>query len=145
MRVLRTVDVALALSLAAILVGCTVSPKPEEFFQPVSLEQQQIKSRVFETGNEVDILRACAYVLMDNNFQVLEAESQLGWLSAGKLKAAPGMIPIPYRATVLVYPVAGRPGVSVVRLTLVNVDDADIYQELFARIAQLLFVKTSQI
>lgn len=137
----RIANPLLALSLAAMLYGCAVPVKPEEFFQPVSLAQQQFKSQMFETGNEVDIMRACANVLMDNNFQVHEAESQLGWISAGKSKAAPGLMPVAVRATVLVSPAAGRPGMSFVRLSLLNVDDADIYQELFARIAQLLFVR----
>jgi hypothetical protein len=143
MRVLHLVETVLALTVVMLSSGCSAPPKPAEFFQPVSLQQQQVTSRVFETGNEMAILRACANVLMDNSFQLYEAESRLGWMSARKIKFIPLKMPGPVSAsaTVFVYPAAGRPGKSIVRLTLHNVPDADIYQELFARIAQTLFVK----
>ncbi len=143
MRVLRLVETVLTLSFVVTLAGCMSPPKPAEFFQPVSLQQHQIKSRVFETSNEITIMRACTNVLMDNSFQVYEAESQLGWISARKLKFIPLEMPAPASssATILVYPNASRPETSIVRISIQNVVDADIYQELFARISQSLFVK----
>ena len=150
--------VVLAVILAGILSGCTPPPPdPAEFFRPVSQQQQQIKSRMFDTDKESDLLRVCASVLMDNDFQVTEADSRLVWISASKTKAFPGQPAVSVGATVLVYPAASAPGKSIVRLDLqgwgvraamggpqlysVSVDDAEIYQQLFARIAQGLFMK----
>jgi len=143
MRVLRLVETLLTMSVVMLVSGCISPPKPAEFFQPVSLQQQQIGSRVFETGNQTAIMRACANVLMDNSFQIYEAESQLGWMSARKFKFIPSQMPGPASAsaTVFIYPSAGHPGKSIVRLTIHNILDADIYQELFARISQSLFVE----
>jgi hypothetical protein len=147
----------LAAILAGLLGGCVSPPNPAEFFQPVSQQQQQIKSRMFDTAQESDLLRVCANVLMDNGFQVREADSRLAWIAAGKGRVLPDQPPVFVGATVLVYPAASAPGKSIVRLNLhgtgirtgmggptfysVSVEDADIYQQLFSKISQVLFMK----
>lgn len=158
MRTRSKAAALLAAILAGLLSGCVPQPPdPAEFFQPVSQQQQQIKSRVFDTDKESELLRVCANVLMDNGFQVREADSRLAWISARKTKVFPDQPAVSVGATVLVYPAASAPGKSIVRLDLQgmgiragmggptfysgNMEDAEIYQQLFAWIARGLFMK----
>jgi len=129
--------------VATLMVGCMAGPKPEEFFEPLSLEKRQIKRRVFESGDEVRVLDACSEVLLDNGFQIFEAESRLGWISAGKFKYIPGRVPAWVGATVLVSPLTGKENATAVRLSFHGVDDAEIYQDFFGQISRRFYEKAS--
>jgi DNA-binding transcriptional MerR regulator len=128
-----------------LLGGCASAPDFNSFFQPVSLEQRQTRIRVYETADEISVLKACSSVLLDNGFQIHEAESRLGWLNARKVKRSPTLEPVLAGVTVLVYPAPGKAGATALYLNLQQIDDPEIYQELFARIATALFLKEQRL
>ena len=138
---------ALLSCVLLVVVGCQSTPRPEDFFHPVSLKQRQIQSRVFDIGDEVRVLMACATVLQDNGFQINEAESRLGLLTSSKVKAIHGMFSS-VEASLVTHPVQGRSGAVVVRVTFHRrgvINDPTIYQEFFARLSKALFLEEQQI
>lgn len=130
-----------------LVVGCVKPPEATEFFTPVSLEVRQTKSRVFETADEIRIMRACSTLLYDHAFQIYEADSRLGWIAASKVRYSPETVPplVVVSATVLIYPVAGNTGKTMVRFSLHGIDDADIYQKLFLLLGKELFLEAEPI
>ena len=56
MRLHHAAEAMLGFCLLFFMAGCVAAPGPETFFQPVSLEQRQIRSRLFETGDEIEIV-----------------------------------------------------------------------------------------
>jgi len=130
-----------------LVAGCQSAPRPEEFFRPVSLEQRQIQSRVFETGDEVEVLAVCAAVLQDNGFQIDEAESRLGLLVSSKEKVINGTLNV-VGVSIVTHPLKKRSGAVAVRVTFHRVgvvDDPVIYQEFFYRLSKALFLEAHQI
>lgn len=141
----RILVLILGCGLLLAMSGCAGAPDFGGFFQPVSLEQRQIKIRIYETADEIGVLRACSSVLLDNGFQIHEAESRLGWISSGKVKFYPLQAPVSVGTTVLVYPAPGKAGATALYLNLHGIDDPDIYQEFFARISTALFLKAQRL
>lgn len=138
---------ALLSCVLLVVVGCQSTPRPEDFFHPVSLEQRQIQSRVFDIGDEVRVLTACATVLQDNGFQVDEAESRLGLLVSSKERVINRTFNR-VEVSVVTHLVQGRSGVISVRVTFHRqgvVNDPVIYQEFFARLSKALFLEAQQI
>lgn len=142
---------AIFLCLLPLVAGCLGKPAAEDFFQPLSLEQRQMQTRVFKTGDEIRVLTACAALLQDNGFQVDEADSRLGLLVSSKVKMINGMIQ-GVGVSVVTHPVQGRPDAIAVRATfhqsrsgLRTVQEPVIYQEFFNRLAKALFLEAQQI
>jgi len=130
-----------------VVAGCQSAPKPEDFFHPVSLEQRQFQSRIFETGDEVEVLAVCAAVLQDNGFQIDEAESRLGLLVSSKVKMINGTIN-GIGVSIVTHRVQRRSGAVGVRVTFHHlgvVNDPSIYQEFFSRLSKALFLEAQQI
>jgi hypothetical protein len=132
-----------------VITGCQTAPKPEEFFYPVSLEDRQMQTRIYPSNDEIHILKACTDLLLDNDFQVREAESRLGWIDAAKFKAFQWIL-----VDVVTRPVQGRSEAIAVRVTfqvikfrqgIFRVKDPAIYQEFFAELSKTLFLEAQQI
>lgn len=91
MRGARSAGILSALVVALVLlgVGCgNTIPKEALQLGPESLQQRQMQSRVYDTGNEADILSASAGVLQDLGFNLDESESELGVIVASKDRSA---------------------------------------------------------
>ncbi len=136
--------------LILLVAGCAGKPNPEDFFLPLSLEQRQMQTRLFETGDEIRILTACAALLQDNGFQVDEADSRLGLLVSSKVKNT-GFAIQSVGVVVVTRPVQGRADTMAVRVTfheirqgLFMARDPVIYQEFFARLGKALFLEAQQ-
>ena len=70
---------------ASALVACQQTvPKEALQLSPDSLERRQTQTRVFETGDEAQILSASAALLQDLGFTLDESEVDLGVLVASK-------------------------------------------------------------
>ena len=80
-----TVLLALAFFL---LSGCVATPEQILTLKPESLEQRQLQTRRFDTGDETKILAVCASLLQDLGFKIEESESKLGVLVASKMRSA---------------------------------------------------------
>lgn len=71
--------------------GCaTRNEAPELFFNltPESAQHRALQTRVFETGNELELLSASAAVLQDLGFQIQESVTDVGLLRASKERSA---------------------------------------------------------
>lgn len=74
---------------AFFLVACTQGvPKEALQLSPDLLERRQIQTRVFETGDETELLSASASLLQDLGFNLDESEVDLGVLVASKERDA---------------------------------------------------------
>lgn len=80
---------ASCLLLCLGFAGCATT-EPAEFFQltPESHQQRAMQTRMFETGNEAELLSASAAVLQDLGFQVEESVKEVGFLRATKERSA---------------------------------------------------------
>lgn len=138
-----------------VFAGCQTVPKPEGFFHPVSLEERQMQTRIYPSNDEVHILKVCSDLLLDNAFQIKEAESRLGWVDASKFKVVQilNFSAFVY-VSVVTRPVQGRSGAIAVRVIfhqvkpgqgIITVKDPAIYQEFFAQLSKALFLEAQQI
>ena len=133
--------------LLLAVAGCQSTPKPEDFFEPVTLEERTIQTRLFETDEEIMILNACADLLLDNGFQIGEVESRLGWVGAFKVQQFQGMFRR-VAASIVTRKVPGRPGVVSVRVIFydwLRVEDPAVYQEFFIKLSQAVFLEAQPI
>jgi hypothetical protein len=74
---------------ALVLVACQQGvPKEALQLSPDSLERRQAQTRVFETGDEAEILSASAALLQDLGFTLDESEVDLGVIVASKNRDA---------------------------------------------------------
>jgi hypothetical protein len=145
----------------AALGGCATLPGSEAFFDPVSLEQRQVQTRLYESSDDARVLQASIALLLDNGFQINEAESRLGWVHAYKVvRWGTGQgVPMPqwkgvFYATVVAGAALGQPDVTRVRVTFHGADYSrpeaagdfhlvetpEIYQEFFNRLSRALFL-----
>ena len=130
-----------------VIAGCQSVPKPDQFFQPVSLEERSIQTRIYATDDEVKILGACADLLLDNGFQIREVDSRLGWIVASKTKQIQN-VPHWILANVVTRQVRGGSEAVAVRVIFYQwqkVDDPDSYQEFFSKLSKALFLEAQQI
>lgn len=86
-KVLRA---AACCALLAGLGGCATTMQPAEFFElsPQSPEHKATQTRLFETGNEREVLSASAAALQDLGFQVEDVVREVGMLRAVKERSA---------------------------------------------------------
>lgn len=136
-----------ACCLLLMVVGCQTS-KPADFFQPVTLQERSIQTRVFETDDEIKILNACADLLLDNGFRIREVESRLGWIDAAKIKVTIYGGIYGAHASVVTRRVSGRPNAIAVRVIFhrfEKVDDAAVYQEFFLKLSQAVFIEAQEL
>ena len=155
MILLRKFCVLYSCCVLLVIAGCKTVPKPEEFFHPVSLEERQMQTRIYPSNDEIYILKVCADVLLDNDFQVREAESRLGWVDASKFKVVQYLNFYAFvYVSVVTLPVQGRSGAIAVRVIfhqvkpgqgVLMVKDPAIYQEFFANLSKALFLEAQQI
>ena len=110
--------------------------------------------RIYPSKDEIYILKVCTDVLLDNNFQIREAESRLGWVDASKVKVVPNLTYVSIHVSVVTLPVKGRSGATAVRVIfhhlkpgqgVVMVEDPAIYQEFFSNLSKALFLEAQQI
>jgi hypothetical protein len=88
--VVRALRAAVCIALLAVLGGCVTTMQPAEFFElpAESPAHKAMQSRLFETGNEKELLSASAAVLQDLGFQVDEIVSEVGMVRAIKERSA---------------------------------------------------------
>jgi hypothetical protein len=84
---MRRISSILLVSLA-LLAGCATIPKSALILSPESLAERQMQTRKYETKDEAKILAACAGLLQDLGFNLDESESQLGLITASKMRSA---------------------------------------------------------
>ena len=129
--------------------GCQTLSKPENFFQPESLQERTMQTRLFATDDEAKLLGACADLLLDNGFQIKEAESRLGWINAYKVKRVSSQaMPRWVSATVVTRQARVPSGIVAVRVifwTGGKVKDPAVYQEFFLNLSQAVFLEAQQI
>jgi hypothetical protein len=78
-----------ALLGALVLVGCQQGvPKEALRLSPDSLQRRQAQTRVFQTGDEAELLSASAALLQDLGFTLDESEVDLGVIVASKNRDA---------------------------------------------------------
>jgi hypothetical protein len=83
------VRIAGALLGALVLVACQQGvPKEALQLAPDSLQRRQAQTRVFETGDEAELLSASAALLQDLGFTLDESEVDLGVIVASKNRDA---------------------------------------------------------
>ena len=122
------------------------------------VQQRQIDSRMFETGDEVMVLQAVVGVLLDTGFKVTETNMAQGLISAQKGKSGVGLYAgrdVKIRVTTFKVTDASIR----VRATLQDIStgmdprytrgeqvrDARVYQEFFDKLAQSLFLDANQV
>lgn len=78
-----------ALVGALVAAGCATSvPKGALQLSPEALERRQLQTRVYDTGNEEELLSACAAVMQDLGYNLDESESRLGLIVGSKERSA---------------------------------------------------------
>ena len=87
---LRCLRVAVCLAVFATIGGCAATMQPTEFFELTaeSPANKAMQSRLFETGNEKELLSASAAVLQDLGFQVDDIVREVGMVRAVKERSA---------------------------------------------------------
>jgi len=71
-----------------LMAGCQTIPRDVLSLSPEALGQRQMQTRQYETKDEAKILRACAAHLQDMGFNIDESETELGLISASKMRSA---------------------------------------------------------
>lgn len=79
---------ALSIVLAGILAGCASIPQDILQLSPESLEERQLQTRRFETGDEAKLLSASATLLQDLGFTITKSVTSLGVITASKDRSA---------------------------------------------------------
>jgi len=73
------------ISIILLFAGCQHTiPKEALTLSPESLQERQLQTRVFETGDETMLLAACASLLQDLGYQLDESETDLGLIVASR-------------------------------------------------------------
>ena len=87
---LRGFRATVCMAVLAGLGGCATTMQPAEFFELTaeSPANKAMQSRLFETGNEKELLSASAAVLQDLGFQVDEIVREVGMVRAVKERSA---------------------------------------------------------
>jgi len=79
----------IVLTLSCILAGCVAKiPKDALQLPPQSLQERQLQTRYFETGDEQALLVASSQVLQDLGFNLEESETELGVITGKKHRDA---------------------------------------------------------
>ena len=95
-----------------ILSACVqMQVKPEHLrLTPESLAKRQLQTRVYDTGNESEVLAASSAVLQDIGFIVDESEVQLGLIVASKERSAiqPGEVTAKVILAILLTALSGQ-------------------------------------
>ena len=74
----------LPLGFVFLLSACVTIPHDAFLLSPVSLQERQLQTRVFETADEVALLAAGIGVLQDMGYSIDNTEKSLGLISASK-------------------------------------------------------------
>ena len=150
----------------AALGGCATLPGSEAFFDPVTLEQRQVQTRFYESSDNTRVLQASIALLLDNGFQINQAENRLGWVHAYKVVRSKAgqddslsqFLGVFY-ATVVTGAALGEPDITRVRVIFHRADymkpasqgafhlveTPEIYQEFFNRLSGALFLEEQRI
>lgn len=89
MRTRNLCALALAISISAVVGGCQQTvPKEALQLSGESLQNRQLQTRRFDTGDEGKLLQAGAAVLQDLGFSIDESETQLGVIVGSKNRDA---------------------------------------------------------
>ena len=78
----------IALFVIIFLTGCETIPKDVLTLSPESFAVRQMQTRKYQTNDEAKILSACAGLLQDMGFNIDESETELGLISASKMRSA---------------------------------------------------------
>lgn len=71
------------------LAGCQKTiPKDALDLSPEALAQRQTQTKKYETKDEAKILSSCACLLQDTGFNLDESETELGVITASKMRSA---------------------------------------------------------
>lgn len=151
----------LPLLIAPLLAsGCVANGNQMAAFssEVSQVQQRQIDSRTFETGDEAMVLQAVVGVLLDTGFKVTETNMAQGLVSAQKGQSGVGLLAgRDVRITVTTFRVTDA--LVRVRATLQDIStgmdpryargeqvrDARVYQEFFDKVAQSLFLDANQV
>jgi len=78
----------LLLGLAGVEAGCFTLPKDALSASETLMADRAMQSRKYETTDEGQILHACAGVLQDLGFIIEESDTDIGLVSASKMRSA---------------------------------------------------------
>jgi hypothetical protein len=71
------------------LAACVPRIPPEALqLQPESLQDRQLQTRVFDTGDELKVLSACSALLQDLGFNIDESTTEVGIIVGSKDRSA---------------------------------------------------------
>jgi hypothetical protein len=74
---------------AVFMMACEAHiPTEALLLKPESLQERQLQTRVFDTGNEEAVLGACSSLLQDLGFNIDESETELGIIVGSKDRSA---------------------------------------------------------
>ena len=143
----KFIPLAAFLSGAALLAGCATNPAMAVFDTGSQLQVRSHQTRVFETADRGNALRAIIATLQDLGFVIDKADATLGSVSATKLAR------YELRMTVTVRPRGAKQ--LLVRAnaqykaspvaTAVPIEDPGPYQDFFAALAKSLFLAAQQV
>ena len=74
----RPLHTFLLAATLAVLTACAMTPEEAMTLKAESLQQRQLQTRRFDTGDESKILSACASLLQDLGLKIDEASEILG-------------------------------------------------------------------
>ncbi len=78
-----------ALFLVGALAGCNAKvPKDAMAFSPQTLQDRQLQSRRFDSGDELSLIAACGGVLQDLGYAMEESDAALGFMLGSKTREA---------------------------------------------------------